>query len=73
MLSVKEIAKRWRISTITAHRWRRLGILKAHAYNDKNRYLFEPPSGPKPVSWCGKKLSDPQRFGKVCSQNAKEV
>jgi hypothetical protein len=73
MLSVKEIAKRWRISTITAHRWRKLGILKAHAYNDKNRYLFEPPSGPKPVSWCGKKLSDPQRFGKVCSQNAKEV
>ena len=73
MLSVKEIAKRCRISTITAHRWRKLGILKAHAYNDKNRYLFEPPSGPKPVSWCGKKLSDPQRFGKVCSQNAKEV
>ena len=73
MLTVNEIAKARGISTITAYRWRRLGILKAHAYNDKSRYLFQPPSGPKRVPWCGKKLSDPQRFGKVCSQNAKEV
>ena len=67
MLTVNGIAKARGISTITAYRWRRLGILKAHAYNDKSRYLFQPPSGPKRVPWCGKKLSDPQRFGKVCS------
>jgi hypothetical protein len=73
MLTVKEIAKDLGIVTGTAHTWRELGILKAKAYNDKNQYLFEPFSGPKPVTWRGKKLSDPQRFGKVLSANTKEV
>jgi transposase len=72
MLTVKEIAQRLGISTNTAHTWRELGILKAQGYNDKE-YLFEPFSGPKPVTWRGKKLSDPQRFGKVLSTNTKEV
>jgi len=73
MLTVKEIAKRLGISTNTAHTWRELGILKAQAYNGKKQYLFESPSGPKPVAWRGKKLSDPQRFGKILSANTKEA
>ncbi len=73
MLTVKEIAKHLGIVTGTAHTWRELGILKAEAYNDKKGYLFEPFSGPKPAPWRGKKLSDPQRFGKVLSANTKEV
>jgi hypothetical protein len=72
MLTVREIAKRLGITTHTAHTWRELGILKAQAYNDK-QYLFEPFLGPKPVSWRGKKLSHPERFGKVLSENTKEV
>ena len=72
MLTVKEIARSLGISTHTAHTWRELGILKAQAYNG-NEYLFEPFSGPKPVTWRGKKLSDPQRFGKVLSEITKEV
>lgn len=73
MLSVAEIAEQLDISRSTVHTWRRLGLLKAHAFNDKNQYLFEPPSGPRPVKWKGKKLSDPERFGKVLSENTKEV
>lgn len=73
MLTVKEIAKYLGIVTGTAHTWRELGILKAKAYNDKNQHLFEPLSGPKPVTWRGKKLSHPQRFGKVLSANTKEM
>ena len=73
MLTVREVATQLDISTSTAYTWRQLGILKAQAYNDKNECLFEPLSGPKPVAWRGKKLSDPQRFGKVLSANAKEV
>ena len=72
MLTVREIADCLGISTNTAHTWRQRGILRAHAY-DKRRYLFEPLSGPRPVKWKGKKLSDPQRFGKVVSENPKEV
>jgi len=72
MLTVREIAKRLGIVTGTAHAWRELGILKGQAYNTRE-YLFEPLSGPKPIAWRGKKLSDPQRFGKVLSANTKEV
>jgi hypothetical protein len=73
LLTVREIAKQLDIATHTAHTWRELGILKAQAYNDKSQYLFEPLSGPKPVTWRGKKLTDPQRFGKIFSTNTKEV
>jgi len=73
MLSVAEIAEQLGISRSTVHTWRGLGLLKAHAFNDKNQYLFEPLSGPKPAKWQGKKLSDPERFGKVLSENTKEV
>ena len=73
MLTVREIAKHLGIATHTAHTWRELGILKGQAYNDKSQYLFEPLSGPKPVTWRGKKLTDPQRFGKILSENTKEV
>ena len=72
MLTVRELAERWGISTNVAHNWRRLGILKAQPYNDKE-YLFEPCDGPKCARWRGKKLSDPQRFGKIISENTKEV
>jgi len=73
MLTVAEIAKQLGISRGTAHAWRRTGLLQAHSFNDKKQYLFEPLSGPKPVKWQGKKLSDPKRFGKVLSENTKEV
>jgi DNA invertase Pin-like site-specific DNA recombinase len=73
MLTVKEMARHLGIATHTAHTWRELGILKGLPYNDKKQYLFEPFSGPKPVTWRGKKLSDPQRFGKVLSESTKEV
>ena len=73
MLTVAEIAKHLGVSSSTVHTWRGLGVLKGYAFNDKNQYLFERLSGPKPVKWQGKKLSDPQRFGKVLSENMKEV
>ena len=72
MLTVREIADCLGISTNTAHTWRQRGILRAQAY-DKRQYLFEPLSGPRPAKWRGKKLSDPQRFGKVLSEDPKEV
>jgi len=73
MLTVTEVAKRLGICTDTVHKWRRLGFLKAQAYNANKEYLFEPISGAKPVAWRGKKLSDLQRFGKVPSADTKEV
>jgi DNA invertase Pin-like site-specific DNA recombinase len=73
MLTITEISERLGISTQTVNTWRQLGILKAQVYNTKNQYLFEPLQGPKPVTWRGKRLSDPQRFGEVLCTNTKEV
>jgi hypothetical protein len=40
-LTLDELAHTLGISTATAKVWRRAGLLRAHAYNDKNQYLYE--------------------------------
>lgn len=42
LLTQKEIAEQLGIATTTVHDWRRSGLLKAVAYNDKNEFLYEP-------------------------------
>lgn len=73
LLSREEIAKHLGISTSTVRDCRRGGLLKAHAYNDKNQYLYERMDQNKPRKAQGIKLADPRRFGKVASHATKEV
>ena len=42
LLTQEEIAECLDVAVATIRRWRRLGLLKAHAYDNKNRYLYEP-------------------------------
>jgi DNA invertase Pin-like site-specific DNA recombinase len=49
MLTLAEVACALNISTATAKQWRLAGLLTAHAYNDKNQYLYEPPGPGAPV------------------------
>ena len=42
MLTLDEIAETLEVTTATVKMWRRAGLLQAHAYNDKNQYLYEP-------------------------------
>jgi len=44
MLSQQEIAQRLGVHPNTIHAWRRAGFLTAHPANDKNDYLYEPPT-----------------------------
>jgi hypothetical protein len=73
MLTQQEMAEHLGISTTTVHDWRRSGLLNAHAYNDKNQYLYERMDQNKPRKSQGIKLTDPRRFGKVVSQLTMEV
>jgi len=42
LLSVEEVAKKLNVSTGTARRWQKEGLLKKHEYSSK-KFLFEPP------------------------------
>ena len=65
MLTVKQIARQLKICTSTVNDWRRDGLLKAHLYNDKQQYLYEPLGQRRPRKHQGIKRSDPRRFTKV--------
>ena len=48
LLTLNEVAHGLGISTATAKQWRLAGLLHAHAYNDKNQYLYEQPGPDAP-------------------------
>lgn len=48
LLTLEEMAKALDIDIHTVKVWRRRGLLRAHAYNDKNQYLYEPPGPDAP-------------------------
>jgi DNA invertase Pin-like site-specific DNA recombinase len=73
MLTQEEIADQLGVHTTTVHDWRRGGLLKAHAYNDKPEYLYEPVGTNGPLRRQGIKLTDPRRFPKAASEETKEV
>ena len=48
MLTTAEVAGVLGVSIATVKIWRRRGMLRAHAYNDKNQCLYEPPGPDAP-------------------------
>jgi hypothetical protein len=61
MLTLPEIAAQLGVCTATVKVWRRNGLLRAHAYNDKHEWLFEPPSDHAPIKHKRKRLSHNRR------------
>ena len=49
MLTLSEIADRLGVVTQTVKEWRDHGLLRAHAYNDKNECLYENPGDDPPA------------------------
>jgi DNA invertase Pin-like site-specific DNA recombinase len=49
MLTIQEIANILEVCDDTVKRWRRRGLLRAHAYNDKGEFLYELPPNDLPV------------------------
>lgn len=73
LLTQKEIAEQLGIASTTVHDWRRSGLLKAVAYNDKNEFLYQPVGTNGPRKLQGVKLTDARRFSEVVSDVTKEV
>jgi DNA invertase Pin-like site-specific DNA recombinase len=60
MLTQHEIAQQLGVHSNTIHTWRHAGLLHAHKANDKNDYLYEPPTpgDPRLRKRQGQRLSD---------------
>ena len=53
--------------------WHRHGLIRGHAYSDKNECLYEPPGDDPPRKAQGTKLSLRRLDAKLVSDRAKEV
>jgi len=73
MLALEEMADLLGVATNTVKIWRNHGLLRAHAYNDKNECLYEHPGEDPPVKSQGRKLSKRRRLPNVASNRAEEV
>jgi hypothetical protein len=73
MLTVDEMADLLGISTATVKVWRSHGLLRAHAYTDKNECLYEHPGKDPPVRAQGRKLSERRPLPNVEPNRTKEV
>lgn len=73
MLTLDEISDLLGVETRTVKIWRDHGLLRAHAYNDKNECLYEPLGDDPPAKKQGSKLSKRRRFPEVLSNRTKEV
>lgn len=73
MLTVTEMADRLGVAPQTVNIWRRHGLLRAHACNDKPQYLYESMGEDPPLKQQGQKLSKRRRFPEVASDRATEV
>ena len=73
LLTSRQIADLLGIHVQTANIWRRHGLLRAHACNDNNDFLYEHPGDDPPVKMRGGKLSKRRRFPEVTSTARQEV
>jgi DNA invertase Pin-like site-specific DNA recombinase len=69
MLTSSEVAQELNVTAATVNIWRQKGLLRAARYDDRNRYLYEPPGSDRPVKWKQKNL----RTTEVTGQRANEV
>jgi DDE superfamily endonuclease len=71
--TLQEMADKLQVTPLTVKIWRRRGLVRGHAYRDKNECLYEPPGDDAPSRAQGIKLSlrrvDPQ----FAPDRAKEV
>lgn len=73
LLTMAETAKALGVSTATIKIWRRAGLLRAHAYDDKPRYLFEPPGASAPMRYKWKGISAWERRRRSVPEATDEV
>jgi hypothetical protein len=73
LLTLDEVAQTLGIAIHTAKHWRRAGVLRAHAYNDKNQYLYERPGADAPARFKYKGISQWDRERRSAPHPRNEV
>jgi DNA invertase Pin-like site-specific DNA recombinase len=73
LLTVKDMAHLLGVSEGTVKTWKKYGILTAHAYNDRDQCLYDPPGNNPPRKMQGAKLIQRMRFHTVRSDQTNEV
>jgi hypothetical protein len=73
LLTLDEVAHVLGISMATAKQWRLAGLLRAHAYNDKNQYLYERPGPDAPARYTWKGITRWIRQRRLRSHPTHEV
>jgi hypothetical protein len=73
MLTVDEMAAELGITPQCVKIWKRHGLVRGHAHNDKNECLFEHPGNHPPHKAQGVKLSKRRLVDEVIPQGAQEV
>jgi len=73
MLTVDEMAAMLGITPQSVKIWNHYGLLRGHAYNDKNDCLFEHPGNNPPQKAQGVKLSKRRLVNEVIAQRTQEV
>ena len=72
LLSRDEMATRLAVSQTTITKWRAIGLLTGHAYNDRPSYLYEMPENP-PAKQPGRKRADRPGNPNIVCQPTNEV
>ena len=67
------MADKLQVTSTTVKIWLRHGLLRGHAYSDKNECLYEPPGDDAPRRTPGTKLSLRRLDATLLSDGAKEV
>jgi len=73
LLTLQETADKLQVTPRTVKIWLRRGLLRGHAYNDKNASLYEPLREDAPRKMQGVKLSRRRLEGALVPDRAKEV
>jgi hypothetical protein len=73
LLTLDEMARLLDVHPSTVKAWTQHGLLRAHAYNDKARCLYEHPGERLPVKMQGRKLTNPDRLHKITANRTNEV
>jgi DNA invertase Pin-like site-specific DNA recombinase len=61
MLDQSELARRLGVKPLTVRIWRSAGLLRAHVYNEKGQYLYEPTAADAPVRKKHKGITEQKR------------
>lgn len=66
-LTLEEISKQLKVGMNTVQIWKRNGMLKSYAYNDKNECLFESPGEGSPTKQQGLRFDQRKQYNQFCA------